>query len=87
MGGGLPGRTAQENPTMRTLGILTLIVVVVIGLGFYFEWFKVSTRNQPNHSQIQITVDREKMRQDVNKLKEGAHELKEDARNKTNSNP
>jgi len=63
---------------MRTLIGLTLVcLVVVIGLGFYFGWFKVSTQGNPDRSQIEITVDKEKFRQDVNKLKEGARDLKE----------
>jgi Flp pilus assembly protein TadB len=73
---------------MRTLGILVLVcLIVIVGLGFYLGWFKISTSGDSEQSHIQVTIDKEKMRHDASKLKEGAHDLKEQPGKKTDAVP
>jgi hypothetical protein len=58
---------------MRTLlVILLLLVVCVVGLGFYLGWFSLSTSRDPNtgRSGVNLTIDQDKMKGDVKKAKE-----------------
>lgn len=71
---------------MRTLCIVTLAgVLLVAGLGLYMQWFTFSTTSGTDHSQVQLNVDKEKIRQDVNKMKEQARELGQEATKKVDS--
>jgi len=73
---------------MRTFVILILgCVVLVVALGFYFQWFQVSTSSGPDRSQLEVTVDKEKIRHDVNKLKEHAREAGDEVGKKTEPRP
>ncbi len=65
---------------MRTLCTLVLLgVVVIAALGFYFQWWGISTTSGPNHSQVQMKINKEKIREDINKVKETVGELKPEA--------
>ncbi len=57
---------------MRTL---LICVVMVVALGFYCRWFQISTAGSPEHSRFQVTVNKDKIRQDVNKVKEEVQTL------------
>ena len=70
---------------MRTLGILFLACVVLAGAGFYYHWFTVSTSSSPDHTQVQVNVDQQKIHQDINKLKQGSRELGHEASQKVDS--
>jgi len=73
---------------MRTFVILILgCVVLMVALGFYFQWFQVSTSSGPDRTQLEVTVDKEKIRHDVNKLKEQAREAGSSVGKKTEPRP
>jgi hypothetical protein len=74
---------------MRTLCTLLLLAVVVIGpLGFYFQWWKVSATSGPDHTQIQMNINKEKIREDINQAKQQAGELKKGlSHNNTEARP
>jgi flagellar basal body-associated protein FliL len=73
---------------MRTFIILILgCVVLMVALGFYFQWFQVSTSSGPDRTQFEVTVDKEKIRHDVNKLKEQAREAGDSIGKKTEPRP
>jgi len=63
---------------MRTLCILTLAWVALVAAGFYFQWFQVSTSGNTDSTHVNVTVNKEKIREDVNKVKEQARELSRD---------
>jgi hypothetical protein len=54
---------------------LVLLVAVVVGLGFYQGWWRLSTEGTPN-----ITVDQEKIKADEEQAKKKAQELEQKAK-------
>ena len=65
----------------RFLIVLLLLVAGVAGLGFYLDWFHLSTASTDQKTNITITVDQNKIREDEEKAKEkvqeAGHKLKE----------
>ena len=74
-----------DAPFSLSLILAGLIVAGV--LGFYFQWFTVSTTTGTDHSQVQVTVDKEKLKEDEEKAKQKMQEagqaLKEKAKEVT----
>jgi predicted negative regulator of RcsB-dependent stress response len=58
----------------RLLIGLVLLMVVVLGLGFYLGWFRFSTESAGHKTNITITVDQDKIREDEDKAKEKVQE-------------
>jgi hypothetical protein len=66
----------------RLLMVLILLVVAVLGVGFYLKWFHVSSDNAGAKSNITFTVDKAKMKEDENKAKEKMHDFGQSAKDK-----
>ena len=63
---------------MKTLfGVAFLLLVGIVGLGFYLGWFHLSTYSTGQTSSATITVDRDKIRADEGKAKEKAKEFEQ----------
>lgn len=65
---------------MRSLfSVIVLLLVVIVGVGFYQGWFHFSTNSSTDGmgqtSSATITVDRSKIRADEDKAKEKVAEL------------
>jgi hypothetical protein len=58
---------------MRFLIVMLLIVVGVVGLGFYRGWFHVSSDRSAEKSNVTLTVDKDKVKQDAKDAKEKVH--------------
>ena len=54
----------------RLLIVVGLIVVVVIGLGFYYGYFRVGVDNSDGASHITFTVDQKRIQEDEKKALE-----------------
>jgi len=66
----------------KLLGILFVLLICVGGVGFYRGWFSVSTHSDEADGQkmeVNLTVDSDKAKQDVETVKDKAVELTEDA--------
>jgi len=64
------------NRTIIT--VLFLLLVCVVAVGFYRGWFTLSSRNPDagdNKVNINLTVDRDKMQEDAQTVKNKATEL------------
>ena len=48
----------------RLLVVLVLILVGVLGLGFYLRWFGVESQSADGKSNVTFTVDTDRMRAD-----------------------
>ena len=59
----------------KLLGTLTILILIIVGVGFYRGWFGVATHDQPGQTNVEITVDKEKIRQDAEAASEKAREL------------
>lgn len=56
---------------MRKLFLALLVLAaLVIGLGYYLEWFRFSSTDGDKQTNISIIVDKEKIGADVQKAKE-----------------
>jgi hypothetical protein len=59
----------------RFLGALVLIAAIIIGVGWYLGWFHFSTGGNDRESNFNISVDKDKIRQDEERAKEKLHEF------------
>ena len=68
---------------MRT--ILIVLVLIVVGgavLGFSRGWFHLSSRSSPGNADITVSVDKDKMAADKDKVVDKAQDLGHTAENK-----
>jgi hypothetical protein len=49
--------------------VLVLIVVGVIAVGYYRDWFKVGAASDSKTVNVKVTVDKEKLKEDEEKAK------------------
>jgi len=64
----------------RLFFLLVLVAAAVVAVGFYQGWFSVVTSTTPDGKQnINLTVDKDKIKSDEAKLKDGAKEVKDKA--------
>ena len=61
----------------RLLVLLLLVVAVVVGVGFYLDWFHVSTGGTKDAGpmNVGVTIDKDKMKADAEAAKEKAKGL------------
>jgi hypothetical protein len=62
----------------KLIGILVVIAIFVVGLGFYRGWFTLSSSNpeaDADKVSVNVTVDRGKMKEDAKSVKEKTREL------------
>jgi len=56
---------------MRKLLIALLVAAaLVIGLGFYLDWFSLALKDGENQITVSLTIDKEKIKSDLGKAKE-----------------
>jgi hypothetical protein len=59
--------------------VAVLLIVGVAGLGFYREWFHFGTANpESGQTEIQLRIDRDKIKTDVEKAREQVSPVKAD---------
>jgi hypothetical protein len=59
----------------RLLVILVVILVGVLGLGFYLRWFGVESASADGKSNVTITVDTDRIRADEKRAVGAVHDL------------
>jgi hypothetical protein len=68
----------------RLLVVLVLVIAVVVGVGYYRDWFHFSTRgagtDQPG---IEFNINKDKVKSDAEQAKEKAGEAGDKAKEKT----
>ncbi len=62
----------------KFLGTLVILALIVAAVGFYRGWFDVSTDDQPGETNIEMTIDKDKIKQDAESAVEKARELASD---------
>jgi len=67
----------------RFLGVLVLLVAAVVGLGFYLGWFHFSKNSDDQKTNVTITVDQDKIRQDEEKAKEKVRDIGHNVKERT----
>jgi hypothetical protein len=69
-------RFIEEGLLMRGFFVvLVLLVVGAVGLGFYRGWFEVSTGSTSGKANATITVDRDKIQADQEKVKKQVQDV------------
>lgn len=69
---------------MRAFLIVAVLVLVGIAvLGFYRDWFSLTTENTDQKPSATFTVDQNKMREDGDKAKEGMQSFGQNPQEKT----
>ena len=61
------------------LVVLVLVAAGVAAFGFYRGWFEISTGDADHKPHVTITVDKDKIGEDEQKLKDAGHSLKQGA--------
>ncbi len=56
--------------------VLILLVIVLVVVGFYRGWFRVSGGDSANHSHVTMSVDQAKIRADKNKMVNDVQNMK-----------
>lgn len=59
----------------KFLGTLLIVALIVAGVGVYRGWFGVSTDDQPGETNVELKIDKEKIKQDADAAAEKAREL------------
>ena len=59
----------------KFLGTLVILAVIVAGVGFYRGWFGVTTDDQPGETNVELKIDKERIKQDAETASEKAREL------------
>ena len=54
----------------KFLGTLVILALIVAGIGFYRGWFAVSTEDQPGETNVELKIDKDKIKQDADAVKE-----------------
>ena len=69
---------------MRRLFVVLVVVVIgVIALGYYRDWFKFSTASDSKTVSVNVSVDKEKVKEDKEKAKEKLEEVGGQIKEKT----
>lgn len=64
-------------------GVVVLLLICIVCLGFYQGWFHFSTNSTGQKSSATVTVDKDKIQADEVKVKEKIGELGQKAKEKT----
>lgn len=59
----------------KFLGTLVILAAIVVGVGFYRGWFDVSTDDQSSETNVELKIDKDKIKQDAEAASEKAREL------------
>ena len=62
--------------------VIVLLLVGMVGLGFYRGWFGLSTHSTDHQSNATITVDKDKIQADEHKAKEEVQGFGQEAKEK-----
>ena len=67
---------------MRGTGIIVIILLILAAV--YFGWVRFSTSDGTDSSKVTVTIDKDKIREDKEKIVEKADDLSEKTREKVN---
>jgi hypothetical protein len=69
----------------RIIATLVVLAALVAGVGFYRGWFTVTTDKDSSHTDVTVTVDKDKIKEDEQKAKDKAKELEQRTKEKVES--
>jgi hypothetical protein len=66
----------------KLLGTFVILVLLITAIGFYRGWFSVSKDDQPGETNVEIKIDKDKIKQDAQEATRKAKELGSDVENR-----
>ncbi len=73
----------------RLVGFLVIVLIVIGVIGYYQGWLNVSSANQGGTTNVNVTLDKEKMKESeekaVKKVQDASRQLKEKVGGQTSS--
>jgi uncharacterized protein YxeA len=66
----------------RILFVLVLLVAATVAVGFYMGWFTMTTGTADGKTNVNVTVDKDKIKADEQRAKDKAKEIGEKAKDK-----
>jgi hypothetical protein len=70
------------------LALLAAVLLLVAGLGWYLDWFKVKAQPaEAGHHNVSIDIDKKKISQDIQKGEERLHQMLENGKAPGNKIP
>ena len=66
----------------RLITLIVLVIVVIACVGYYLDWFHLSTAQNGNKKDITISVDEAKIHTDTEKAKEKLKNIEQKAKDK-----
>ena len=70
---------------LRLLGLLTLIGILVAGIGYYRGWVDVSSTRIGERTHYDVTLDKARFRQDKETAKQKLEGLRQNSKQSVNS--
>ena len=59
----------------KFIGTVVIVVVIVAAIGIYRGWFGVTTQKGTGETNIELKIDKEKIKQDAEAAREKAKEI------------
>jgi hypothetical protein len=69
----------------RFVSFLLLVVLVIAVVGWYRGWFYAQSDSDRHATDITVTVDKQKIREDEQSADQAAHNLAQEVKNKVDS--
>ena len=59
----------------KLLGTLMIGIMILTVVGLFRGWFSLAAQSEAEQTKIELTIDREQLKQDTQRLKEGVQDL------------
>jgi hypothetical protein len=69
----------------RLLIVIVLLAVIGVAVGYYLEWFHISTGGTDGSGRPSITVDQEKIKADEDRAKAAARDFEQKVKEKASA--
>ncbi len=71
----------------KFLGTALVLVVIIGAVGLFRGWFQITTNSESERTKIEMTIDREKLKQDTDRLKGSVQEFSDKVNSNTDDAP
>lgn len=62
----------------KLLGVVLGLAIVLIGIGFFRSWFTVTKTDEGTDTNVNLKIDRQRIKEDVDMVRKKAGELGDD---------
>lgn len=63
----------------KFLGTLVILALIVAAVGYFRGWYGISTDDRPGQTNIEMTIDKDKIKQDAEAARQKAREFASDS--------